>query len=95
MDNIYCNGNEQSLDRCQFDGWKLHDCTTNEAAGVICKTKLNDTNRINSIGSNSLANNTHNAVKLSNDSPLQPITTSNTKIRVRLFHKNMISESLF
>ncbi|CAG2163892.1 unnamed protein product, partial [Oppiella nova] len=43
MDNVYCNGGEQALADCQFDGWKQHDCTTNEAAGVICKTRSNDT----------------------------------------------------
>lgn len=39
MDNLYCNGNETRIDQCQFDGWKIHDCVTNEAAGVICKTE--------------------------------------------------------
>lgn len=43
MDNVYCNGEEEALALCQFDGWKLHDCTTNEAAGVVCKTRLNQT----------------------------------------------------
>ena len=43
MDNVYCSGEEQALAECQFDGWKLHDCTTNEAAGVVCKTRANHT----------------------------------------------------
>lgn len=43
MDNVYCSGEEQALALCLFDGWKLHDCTTNEAAGVVCKTRANQT----------------------------------------------------
>lgn len=41
MDNMYCSGNETSLNQCRFDGWKIHDCTSQEAAGVVCRPRLN------------------------------------------------------
>ena len=37
MDNLYCYGTEESLDRCRFEGWGVHDCDRMEAAGVSCK----------------------------------------------------------
>lgn len=43
MDNLYCYGNERSLSECRFDGWKVHDCTSQEAAGVICRSRFNRT----------------------------------------------------
>lgn len=36
MDNVYCDGSEDELARCRFDGWGVSDCSSNEAAGVIC-----------------------------------------------------------
>lgn len=36
MDNIYCDGTEEEIALCRFDGWGKHDCTSTEAAGVIC-----------------------------------------------------------
>lgn len=36
MDNIYCDGTEEEISLCRFDGWGKHDCTSTEAAGVIC-----------------------------------------------------------
>jgi len=36
MDNVYCDGTEDELARCRFDGWGVSDCGSNEAAGVIC-----------------------------------------------------------
>ncbi|XP_043675334.1 lysyl oxidase homolog 3A isoform X2 [Vespula pensylvanica] len=36
MDNIYCDGTEEELSKCRFDGWGNSDCESNEAAGVIC-----------------------------------------------------------
>ncbi|XP_014606671.1 PREDICTED: lysyl oxidase homolog 2 [Polistes canadensis] len=36
MDNIYCDGTEEELSKCRFDGWGNSDCDSNEAAGVIC-----------------------------------------------------------
>ncbi|CAN7990514.1 unnamed protein product [Ixodes pacificus] len=36
MDNLYCNGHEVHIEECQFDGWGVHDCGREEAAGVIC-----------------------------------------------------------
>ncbi|RLU20408.1 hypothetical protein DMN91_007018 [Ooceraea biroi] len=36
MDNVYCDGSEDELTRCRFDGWGVSDCSSNEAAGVIC-----------------------------------------------------------
>lgn len=36
MDNIYCDGTENEISLCRFDGWGKHDCTSTEAAGVIC-----------------------------------------------------------
>lgn len=36
MDNLYCNGNEEDLTTCRFDGWGQSDCDSTEAAGVIC-----------------------------------------------------------
>lgn len=41
MDNVICNGTESSLLNCLFDGWQIHDCDRNEAAGVICRVNLN------------------------------------------------------
>ncbi|PSN40047.1 hypothetical protein C0J52_20193 [Blattella germanica] len=36
MDNLYCTGEEKNLSSCRFDGWGSNDCTSSEAAGVVC-----------------------------------------------------------
>ncbi|XP_023029009.2 lysyl oxidase homolog 2 [Leptinotarsa decemlineata] len=36
MDNIYCDGTEEEISQCRFDGWGQNDCTSTESAGVIC-----------------------------------------------------------
>lgn len=36
MDNVYCDGSEDEITKCRFDGWGVSDCGSNEAAGVIC-----------------------------------------------------------
>ncbi|KAH9359794.1 hypothetical protein HPB48_020987 [Haemaphysalis longicornis] len=36
MDNLYCTGQEQHIEECPFDGWGVHDCGRDEAAGVEC-----------------------------------------------------------
>ncbi|XP_022917947.2 lysyl oxidase homolog 3 [Onthophagus taurus] len=36
MDNIYCDGTEDEITKCRFDGWGNNDCDYTEAAGVIC-----------------------------------------------------------
>ncbi|KAB0795476.1 hypothetical protein PPYR_12315 [Photinus pyralis] len=43
MDNVYCDGSEDEITSCRFDGWGSHDCEVNEAAGVICFQELNKT----------------------------------------------------
>ena len=40
MDNLFCTGTEQAIQDCPFAGWKKHDCGQNEAAGVICRTRM-------------------------------------------------------
>lgn len=37
MDNLYCDGTENDLTTCRFDGWGQNDCDSSEAAGVICQ----------------------------------------------------------
>lgn len=37
MDNLYCYGDESNITSCPFDGWGTHDCTAQEAAGVVCE----------------------------------------------------------
>ena len=49
MDNLYCNGSETKISECQFDGWKIHDCSRHEAAGVICRHARQTTNSENSV----------------------------------------------
>lgn len=37
MDDVSCNGNEQSLTECPFRGFGIHNCRHSEDAGVICQ----------------------------------------------------------
>lgn len=37
MDNVYCEGSENEITSCRFDGWGHNDCDFTEAAGVICQ----------------------------------------------------------
>lgn len=37
MDELDCQGNETSIKDCNFDGWGVHDCNTEEVVGVVCK----------------------------------------------------------
>ena len=37
MDTVFCSGDEDEIINCRFDGWGRHDCTSTEAAGVICE----------------------------------------------------------
>ncbi|XP_071536941.1 lysyl oxidase homolog 2 isoform X1 [Panulirus ornatus] len=43
MDNLFCVGTEKNITECRFDGWGIHDCTLDEAAGVVCKSHFAST----------------------------------------------------
>lgn len=47
MDNLYCDGTEDELMNCRFEGWGYSDCDSTEAAGVICSQEK-EQNYINS-----------------------------------------------
>ena len=42
MDNVYCDGSEDELSKCRFNGWGASDCEGGEAAGVICTRDQQD-----------------------------------------------------
>lgn len=42
MDNVYCDGTEDDVTTCRFDGWGQSDCKANEAAGVVCHEEVED-----------------------------------------------------
>ena len=39
LDEVTCNGTETSLLECFHVGWRNHDCSHTEDAGVICHNK--------------------------------------------------------
>jgi len=36
MDNLVCNGPENSLADCSHNGWNVHDCYNTEAVAIEC-----------------------------------------------------------
>ena len=36
LDDVECTGDEKSLSDCPNHGWGVHNCETDEGAGVIC-----------------------------------------------------------
>ncbi|XP_031571603.1 deleted in malignant brain tumors 1 protein-like [Actinia tenebrosa] len=36
LDNVHCQGHEESLFHCQHNGWRSHNCGHGEDAGVVC-----------------------------------------------------------
>ncbi|XP_061168027.1 uncharacterized protein LOC133176972 [Saccostrea echinata] len=36
LDEVNCNGTERTLEECDKEPWKDHDCTSYEVAGVVC-----------------------------------------------------------
>lgn len=84
MDNLYCNGNETRLDKCQFDGWKTHDCVSNEAAGVICKPNQQLANYVTHYNQQLIASNApEQRVNIINMN--QPVPKRNHQLQVSLF----------
>lgn len=46
MNNLYCDGSEDELTKCRFDGWENTDCAPSEAAGVICQKGSTGTSKV-------------------------------------------------
>lgn len=42
LDNVYCEGRERQLINCRHEGWGVHDCQVEEAAGVVCAKVLTE-----------------------------------------------------
>ena len=85
MDNLYCNGNETSLTQCPFDGWNVHDCTSNEVAGVICETKQSQ--NVYSNNNYEASTNHRNSIKLINDEPIKNLSNAKLKARIIITEK--------
>ena len=41
LDNVACNGTEQSLSSCPHNGWGAHNCFHGEDAGIECSSTGN------------------------------------------------------
>ena len=39
MDDVFCDGNETSLEDCSFPGWGIHNCYHWEDAQVVCDSE--------------------------------------------------------
>ena len=44
LDEVACTGKESALDKCAHAPWGVHDCSSYETAGVVCRTSKSNEN---------------------------------------------------
>ncbi|KAG2462608.1 lysyl oxidase homolog 4 [Polypterus senegalus] len=76
LDNVHCQGTENSLADCKFAGWGISDCQHSEDLGVICTEEKRPANvqRVE-VRPNNIINQNPNTVKIE-EVRLRPLLTS-------------------